>query len=132
MSIRSRSQRIGGLALAAALGAATLLGSVGTVGFAQEATPQVGSAEDLATENWTWPVEWVVDEEKQPAMYEPIDPASITKAWNICVSFPHLKDPVLARRQLRHRRGDPPRRRHDAAVRGRRLHRARHATQPDG
>ena len=26
-------------------------------------------------------------------MYEPIDPASITKQWNICVSFPHLKDP---------------------------------------
>ena len=93
MSIRSRSQRIGGLALAAVLVTATLLGSVGSVGFAQEATPQVGSAENLASENWTWPVEWVVDEEKQPAMYEPIDPASITKAWNICVSFPHLKDP---------------------------------------
>jgi hypothetical protein len=64
MSRRSHLQRFGGLALAAALGCAMLLGSVGTVGFAQEATPQVGSAEDLAAENWTWPVEWVVDEEK--------------------------------------------------------------------
>ena len=68
MSIRSRSHGICGLALAAAFGAATLLGSAGSVGLAQEATPQVGSAEDLASENWTWPVEWVVDEEKQPAM----------------------------------------------------------------
>src|SRR5215204_4262244 len=93
MSIRSRSQRIGGLALATVLGAGTLLGSVGSISFAQESTPQTGSAENLAAENWTWPVEWVVDEEKQPAMYEPIDPASITEAWNICVSFPHLKDP---------------------------------------
>ena len=93
MSKRSRSQRIGGLALATALGAATLLGSAGSIGLAQEATPQVGSAEDLASPNWTWPVQWVVNDEKQPAMYEPIDPASITKPWNICVSFPHLKDP---------------------------------------
>src|SRR4051794_36054693 len=93
MSNRSRRQLIGALALAAALGAGTLLGSAGSVSFAQEATPQTGSAEDLASENWTWPVEWVVDEEKQPAMYEPIDTASITKPWNICVSFPHLKDP---------------------------------------
>jgi hypothetical protein len=93
MSKRSRSQRIGGLALATALGAVTLLGSAGSTGLAQEATPQVGSAEDLASPNWTWPVQWVVNDEKQPAMYEPIDPASITKPWNICVSFPHLKDP---------------------------------------
>jgi len=78
------------LALAAALIGLTMFGSIGR---AQEATPQVGSAEDLASENWTWPVEWVVDGEKQFAMYEPIDPASITKQWNICVSFPHLKDP---------------------------------------
>ena len=63
MSMRSRSKRIGGLVLAAVLGGATLLAGAGTAGFAQEATPQVGSAEALASENWTWPVEWVVDEQ---------------------------------------------------------------------
>jgi protein TorT len=93
MSIRSRLQRIGGLALAGVLGTAILMGSAGSVGFAQEATPQTATAEDLAAEDWTWPVEWVVDEQKQPAMYDPIPTADITEAWNICVSFPHLKDP---------------------------------------
>jgi protein TorT len=93
MSARSRSQRLAGLALAAALGAAAMLGGMRGTGLAQEATPQVGTASDLSQENWTWPVEWVVNDQKQPAMYEPIAKEDITKAWNICVSFPHLKDP---------------------------------------
>jgi protein TorT len=82
--------------VAAALGAATLLGGAGSISYAQDATPAAlphGTAADLEGENWTWPVEWVVDGEKQPAMYEPIATESITKKWNICVSFPHLKDP---------------------------------------
>src|SRR5689334_8205171 len=93
MSARSRSQRFAGLALAAALGAAAMLGGMRGTGLAQEATPQVGTAADLSGENWTWPVEWVVNDQKQPAMYEPIAKESITRPWNICVSFPHLKDP---------------------------------------
>lgn len=93
MSIRSRTQRIAALALATVLGASTVLGAASNVSLAQDATPIVGTAESLASENWTWPVEWVVDGEKQPAMYEPIPTDEITKQWNICVSFPHLKDP---------------------------------------
>ena len=63
MSSGSRSQRFVGLALAAALGVTALLSSVGNVGLAQEEA-QTGTAESLAQENWTWPVEWIVDEEK--------------------------------------------------------------------
>jgi periplasmic protein TorT len=55
-----------------------------------EGTPATG---DLESENWTWPVYNVVDGEQVPAMYEPIDPSEITQQWQICVSFPHLKDP---------------------------------------
>ena len=93
MSTRSRSQRMGGLALAAALGGATLLGSAGTVASPRRPRHRSAPLQTWPHENWTWPVQWVVNDEKQPAMYEPIDPASITKPWNICVSFPHLKDP---------------------------------------
>ena len=93
MSAQSRSQRWAGLGLAMALGVAAMFGSMRGTGLAQEATPQVGTASDLAAENWTWPVEWVVNDQKQPAMYDPIATEDITKAWNICVSFPHLKDP---------------------------------------
>ena len=73
MSQRTRSQRWGGLALAAMLGASAVLAAAGNASLAQDATPMAGTAEDLAQENWTWPVEYVVDGEKQPAsMYVPI------------------------------------------------------------
>jgi protein TorT len=63
--------------------------------LAQDATPaaQVGTKADLASANWTWPVANVFDGKKVPAMYQPIDPTQVSKKWNICVSFPHLKDP---------------------------------------
>ena len=94
MSLHTRSQRWGSLALATLLGAGVMIAAAGNVGLAQDATPMAGTAEDLANENWTWPVQYVVDGEKQPiSMYEPIATGDITKPWNICVAFPHLKDP---------------------------------------
>ncbi|MBL8129003.1 MAG: TMAO reductase system periplasmic protein TorT [Thermomicrobiales bacterium] len=94
MSLHTRTQRWGSLALATLLGASVMVAAAGNVGLAQDATPMAGSADDLASENWTWPVQYVVDGEKQPiSMYEPIATGDITQAWNICVAFPHLKDP---------------------------------------
>lgn len=94
MPHRSRSKILGAAALAATLGVSALAG-IAAPAFAQDATPAAMSAtaEDLAAENWTWPVEWVVDGAKQPAMYQPIPKDQITQQWNICVAFPHLKDP---------------------------------------
>jgi len=94
MSHRARLATLGSAALALSVAASAFAGLAPV--RAQEATPAVpmrGTAEDLAAENWTWPVEWVVDGEKQPAMYEPIPTDQITEQWNICVAFPHLKDP---------------------------------------
>lgn len=94
MSLRSRSPRWTSLALAAMLGASSIMATSGGAGLAQDATPMVGTAEDLASAEWTWPVEFVVDGAKQPAsMYQPIPTDEITQQWNICVAFPHLKDP---------------------------------------
>ena len=94
MSHRARLAVLGATTLALSVAATAVAGLAPT--RAQEATPTAamsGSAEDLAAENWTWPVEWVVDGEKQPAMYEPIAKDQITQKWNICAAFPHLKDP---------------------------------------
>lgn len=67
------------------------------VGFSAGATiAQDDPAEmtgDLEAEDWSWPIYNVVDGEQVPGMYQPIDPSEITQQWNICVSFPHLKDP---------------------------------------
>ncbi len=92
MSYRSRALVVSGATLALMLGLSAVGGSV----LAQDATPAavVGSAESLAAENWSWPVEYVVDGERQPAtMYQPIAKDAVTQQWNICVAFPHLKDP---------------------------------------
>jgi periplasmic protein TorT len=93
MSHRVRLATLGSAALALSVAAGAFAGLAPV--RAQEATPaaMTATAEDLAQENWTWPVEWVVDGEKQPAMYEPIPTDQITEQWNICVAFPHLKDP---------------------------------------
>lgn len=94
MSLTSRSQRFGSLALAAMLGASALFAVAGNVGLAQDATPLAGTAADLESADWTWPVEYVVEGAKDPAsMYQPIPTSEITQKWNICVAFPHLKDP---------------------------------------
>ena len=93
---RFRSAPLGAIAVAGALALSTFAGVAPRV-VAQDATPaaaaMVGTADDLKADPWTWPVEYVVDGQKQPAMYQPIEKAQITQKWNICVSFPHLKDP---------------------------------------
>jgi protein TorT len=93
MSGRSRSMTLAAAVVALSMALASFVGLAGSPTAAQDATPATAQSGDLTSANWTWPVEWVVDGEKQPAMYQPIDPATITKKWNICVSFPHLKDP---------------------------------------
>ena len=92
MSHRSRSMALVGAVMALSMAMATFAGLARSPAAAQDASPAATTG-DLTSVNWTWPVEWVVEGEKQPAMYQPIDPATITKKWNICVSFPHLKDP---------------------------------------
>jgi protein TorT len=95
MSKRSRAVPAGTVVVALAMAVSSFVGLAGRAALAQDATPsaQVGTKEDLASANWTWPVDNVINDAKVPAMYQPIDPAQVTKKWNICVSFPHLKDP---------------------------------------
>ncbi|MCC6312780.1 MAG: TMAO reductase system periplasmic protein TorT [Thermomicrobiales bacterium] len=95
MSHRSRAMGVAGASLALTFALSALMGAAGPSVLAQEGTPVsgVGTEADLTAEPWTWPVDYVVDGKKQRAMYQPIDPAQITQPWNICVAFPHLKDP---------------------------------------
>jgi protein TorT len=98
MKKRSRSFAIASASLALSVAAAAFVGFARPVVLAQDATPSsaaalTGTADDLKSENWTWPVAYVVDGNKEPTMYKPIETSQITKKWNICVSFPHLKDP---------------------------------------
>jgi protein TorT len=51
-----------------------------------------GAAEDLKS----FPVELVIDGKKQDADWKLLTPAEVTKPWNICVLFPHLKDSYWA------------------------------------
>lgn len=91
MSRRSRSMTLAAGVMALSMILASFAGSAATPTAAQEGTPAAKG--DLTSANWTWPVDNVVDGKKQPAMYQPIDPATVSKKWNVCVSFPHLKDP---------------------------------------
>lgn len=99
MKKRSRSFAIASASLALVTAAAAFVGIARPMALAQDATPSsgaaalTGTADDLKSENWTWPVAYVVDGNKEPTMYKPIETSQITKKWNICVSFPHLKDP---------------------------------------
>src|SRR5690242_848760 len=95
MSKRSRSVPFGTALVAIAFAVSSFAGLASRAALAQDATPaaQVGTKADLASTNWTWPVDNVIDGKKVPAMYQPIDPTQVSKKWNICVSFPHLKDP---------------------------------------
>jgi protein TorT len=91
MSRRSRSITLAAGVMALSMILASFAGLATAPTAAQEGTPAAKG--DLTSANWTWPVDNVVDGKKQPAMYQPIDPAMVSKKWNICVSFPHLKDP---------------------------------------
>jgi periplasmic protein TorT len=99
MKHRSRTFAVGSATLALSVAATAFMGFVQPTALAQDATPatgaaaMMGTAEDLAAENWAWPVAYVVDDEKRPTTYQPIETSAITQKWNICVSFPHLKDP---------------------------------------
>lgn len=81
------------------------------VGVAQEAPDEATEMPDaqevqqlLSAEDWTYPV-FVIDcddpETEQngcygdvtPMMYEALPTSEITEQWDICASFPHLKDP---------------------------------------
>jgi protein TorT len=52
----------------------------------------VGTAAMAA--DWSMPVSVIADDGSVSEMtYEPLDVSQITKKWNICVVFPHVKDP---------------------------------------
>jgi periplasmic protein TorT len=91
MSYRSRWTTCLAVLLAFVLAIPAVVGFSSNVVIAQDDPTEVTG--DLEAENWTWPVYNVIDGEQVFAMYEPIDPTEITQQWNICVSFPHLKDP---------------------------------------
>ncbi len=76
------------VAIAMALG---LFGGYAAPLAAQDSPPATKG--DLAAENWSWPVYQDHDGKITYTMYDPIDKSEITKQWNVCVSFPHLKDP---------------------------------------
>ena len=71
----------------------------------------------FADDNW-WPAKvYNFDSGSQKVdEYTPLDKAA--KPWNICVLFPHMKDTLLGRGRLRHRRGSQAHgRQHDALSR---------------
>lgn len=45
-----------------------------------------------AADDWTFPVDNVIDGKKISATYTPIPVDQVTKHWKICVLFPHMKD----------------------------------------
>lgn len=52
----------------------------------------VGTAAMAA--DWSMPVSVIADDGSVSQMeYEPIDVSQVTKKWNLCVIFPHVKDP---------------------------------------
>lgn len=89
----TRSRWISGFTalIALSLMVPAFLGMTGNLTYAQDDPTELTG--DLAAEDWSWPVYNVVDGEQVLSSYVPIAVSEITQAWNICVSFPHLKDP---------------------------------------
>ncbi|WP_081768861.1 TMAO reductase system periplasmic protein TorT [Herbaspirillum sp. RV1423] len=52
-----------------------------------------GSASAAYADEWTIPVNHVIDGRNMPAQWSPLPTGKITKRWKLCVLFPHLKDP---------------------------------------
>lgn len=51
------------------------------------------STHAAAADSWTFPVINTVDGKESKGTWIPIDPAKVSKPWNICALFPHMKDP---------------------------------------
>src|SRR5680860_1694565 len=88
----TRSRWISGFTalIALSLMVPAFLGMTGNLAYAQDDPAEMTG--DLAAEDWTWPVYNVVDGEQVLSSYVPIAVSEITQAWNICVSFPRLRD----------------------------------------
>src|SRR5688572_26112020 len=68
-------------------------GALGLIGFACVAMPLAGAQAE--EKSWTFPVEvwdppFNMESPRSKMDYTPLDKAS--QKWNICVSFPHMKD----------------------------------------
>jgi periplasmic protein TorT len=51
------------------------------------------AASAKAAEDWSIPVtNTAIDGKQSPGTWNPVDKAKISKSWNLCVLFPHLKD----------------------------------------